>query len=430
VSHEAPSRPRRWTRLQTIIVAVLVVVAAVMHVRFGLRNHFFDLTVYREAMQWWTGGHPLYEYSRPDETQGQLGFTYPPAGAFVLLPLAYMSSTVSLVAFIVVAVVCVAASVWWLVGPIAHRHSLPRTFVFAVAFLMVTGLVPVRLGFDFGQINPVLWALVVFDLAVLAPRHSRFLGVGIGLATAIKLFPGIFIVYLLLTGRRRGTVVAGATAALATLVAHVVAMKDSTTFWTERLLNGEGVGQLHYFMNQSLNGFLAREYLPGTPPKLLWLALVVPVFIYGMWRARRAGLAGDELTGIALTGFVGSLVSPLTWAHHIFWFAPAILAMVDTSTSPAPQLAAVRSGLRNRWALLAVSAFVYVTVTFNTLEYYEFSFHAPGGWLGIVMGDWYIWVMLALLALTPIDPARLTSGPDATTPGRAAAVRVGRHVAA
>jgi alpha-1,2-mannosyltransferase len=385
--------------------------------------------VYREAMQWWTGGHPLYDYSRPDETQGQLGFTYPPAGAFVLLPLAYMSSTVSLVAFIVVAVVCVAASVWWLVGPVARRHNLPRTFLFAVAFLLVTGLVPVRLGFDFGQINPVLWALVVFDLAVLAPRRSRFLGVGIGLATAIKLFPGIFIVYLLLTRRLRGTVVAAATAALATLLAHVVAMKDSTTFWTERLLNGDGVGQLHYFMNQSLNGLLAREYLPGAPPKLLWLALVGPVFIYGMWRARRAGLAGDELTGMALTGFVGSLVSPLTWAHHIFWFAPAILAMVDTGTSPASEVAAVRSGLRNRAALLAVSAFVYITVTFNTLEYYEFSLHAPGGWLAIVMGDWYIWVMLVLLALTPIDPARLNSGPDGTTEGPATAVRVGRHVA-
>ncbi len=428
MSHHAPPRPGRWTRVQTIIVVAAVVVAVFTHIRFGLRNHFFDLTVYREAMQWWTGGHPLYEYSRPDATQGQLGFTYPPAGAFVLLPLAYMSSTVGLVAFIVVAVVCVAASVWWLVGPVARRHGLSQTFVFAVVFLLVSGLVPVRLGFDFGQINPVLWALVVFDLAVLAPRQSRFLGVGIGLATAIKLVPGIFIVYLLVTRRGRATVVASATAVLATVLAHVLAMRDSTTFWTDRLLNGEGVGQLHYFMNQSLNGFLAREFLPDAPPRLLWLALVGPVFIYGMWRARRAALEGDELTGMALTGFVGSLVSPLTWAHHIFWFAPAILAMVDTAMDRAPQLVAVRSGLRNRWALLVVSAIVYVTVTFNTLEYYEFRFHAPGGWLGVVMGDWYIWLMLALLVVIPIDPARLSSYRDSATPDGAPA-RAGSHVA-
>jgi len=271
---------------------------------------------------------------------------------------------------------------------------------------------------------------VVFDLAVLAPRQSRFFGVGIGLATAIKLIPGIFIVYLLVTGRRRATVVASATALAVTILAHIAAMRDSTTFWTERLLNGEGVGQLHYFMNQSLNGFLARLYVPDAPPRLLWLALVGPVFIYGMWRARRAALAGDELTGMALTGFVGSLVSPLTWAHHIFWFAPAILAMVDTATSPTPQLAAVKSGLRNRWALLIVSAIIYITVTFNTLEYYEFSLHAPGGWLEVVMGDWYIWVMLALLVVTPIDPARLNGSGDRDKAARSAAtVRADPHVA-
>jgi alpha-1,2-mannosyltransferase len=429
VTHDAPPRPRRWTRAQTIAVVAMAMIAAFMHVRFGLRNHFFDLTVYARRCSGGRAATRCMTTPRPDETQGQLGFTYPPAGAFVLLPLAYLSPKVALVAFIVVAVVCVGASVWWLTGAVARRHGLPPTFVFAAAFLLVTGLVPVRLGFDFGQINPVLWALVVFDLAVLAPRRSRFLGVGIGPATAIKLIPGIFIIYLLVTGRRRGTVVACVTAAFATILAHVAAPRESSTFWTQRLLNGDGVGQLHYFMNQSLNGLLARQYVPDAPPRLLWIALVGPVFIYGMLRARRAALAGDELTGLALTGFVGSLISPLTWAHHIFWFVPAILAMVDTAISPSEQLAAVRSGLRNQWALLIVSVIIYVTVTFNTLEYYEFSFHAPGGWLGFVMGNWLIWLMLVLLAATPIDPARTSANDGTPGSARTPATRAGTQVA-
>ena len=113
---------------------------------------------------------------------------------------------------------------------------------------------PIWFAFDFGQINFLLWALIVFDLAVLAPRHSRFLGVGIGLATAIKLVPGIFILYLLISGRRRGTIVAAATAAVATLIAAAAAPGDSVAYWTKHLLNGDGVGQLFYVMNQSLNG--------------------------------------------------------------------------------------------------------------------------------------------------------------------------------
>ncbi len=412
MSPDASPRPRRQFVIQAAVLFALVTIAVVGHVWYGLRNHFFDLMVYRDAMLWWTDGHPLYDYARPDETQGLLGFTYPPATAFLLRPLAYLSPHASVAVFCVIATATIAASIWWLTGPVARRHGWPRWFVFAVAFVIATSLVPISLGFDFGQINPVLWALIVFDLAVLAPRGSRFLGVGIGLATAIKLVPGIFILYLLLTRRRRATIVAAATAGLVTLVAGFAAPAESKTFWTQRLLDGGGLGQLKYPMNQALNGLLARLADPALPSRVWWVVLVVPVFIYGMWRARRAGLGGDELTGMALTGFVGSLISPLTWAHHIFWFAPALLAMVDTATSPAPVLASVESGLRRRRALFVVIAVVYAVVAFNTIEYWEFSLSEPGGVVGFVLSNCLMWLMLVLLVVLPIDPGRTDEVPS------------------
>ena len=48
----------------------------------------------------------------------------------------------------------------------------------------------------------------MLDCAVREPRWPR--GALIGLATAIKLVPGVFIVYLLITGRRRAAGVAAA----------------------------------------------------------------------------------------------------------------------------------------------------------------------------------------------------------------------------
>jgi alpha-1,2-mannosyltransferase len=453
VSLDAPARSRQRIVVQTAILVVLTAIAVLGHVYYGLRNQFFDLRVYRDAMLWWNSGQPLYEYIRPDETQGTLGFTYPPAGAFLLRPLAYLGLTTAVVAFIVLAVVCLAATCWWLSGSVARRHGWDRWFVACVVFLFTTGLMPIWFAFDFGQINFLLWALIVFDLAVLAPRHSRFLGVGIGLATAIKLVPGIFILYLLVSGRRRATIVAAATAAVATLIAWAAAPGDSTAYWTQRLLNGDGVGQLFYVMNQSLNGAVARLVQPETPSRWVWLLLALPVLVYGMWRARRAALAGDELTGMALAGFVGSLISPLTWSHHIFWFAPALLAMIDTAASPSSAvlsersrpgasahprtaallerfsgsrggasahprtvMAAVRSGLRNRWALVAVSALVLGTVTFDTLGYYEYSMGHPGGWTSVVLGNWMIWLMLVLIIVLPVDPAR-SAADAAAAPG-------------
>ena len=153
-------------------------------------------------------------------------------------------------------------SVWLLIRPLADRHGWPRWFSFGVAFVLATGLEPIRHTFDFGQINAVLWLLVLVDLLVL--RGGRFAGVGIGVATAVKLVPGIFILYLLVTRRWRAAAVATGTAALVTGGAAALAPRESWVFWTERLLQGEGVGRLDYTFNQSLLGLLAR---PGHPPK-------------------------------------------------------------------------------------------------------------------------------------------------------------------
>ncbi|MBX6748284.1 MAG: DUF2029 domain-containing protein [Micromonosporaceae bacterium] len=396
--------PPRWLA-PTIGVAAALGALIFLLAKVRLENRFFDLMVYRSAMRWWADGHPLYDYSQPDPWQEKLGFTYPPVGAFLLRPLAYLSESATIGVSIVVSVVCTALAVWWLTGAVARRHGWSRPFLFAVALPVTAGLGAVWIGFDFGQINPLLWALVVFDLAVLAPRRSRFLGVGIGLATAIKLVPGLFIVYLLLSRRVRAAIVAGGTAALVTLAAHLAAPGDSLRYWTTTVWGGDGVGHLWFFTNQSISGVLARLYQPNPYPTWLWLGLCLPVLVYGLWRARLAALNNDELTGMALTGFTASLVSPVTWVHHIFWWMPALLAIVDTAFAGSP--GSVRSGLRNPWALGFVALLTYPIVAISAAA------NTGTGLVSLVLSNWLVWLMLLLLVTVPVDadrtavPARL-----------------------
>jgi alpha-1,2-mannosyltransferase len=396
---------------QVSVLIVLAVAAFLAHRAYRLRNHFFDLMIYRDAMRWWTSGHPLYDYTQPNATQGRLGYTYPPFAAVVMRPLAWLTPTATVWIYSVIAVACYAAAIWWLVRPVARRHGWPPWFTYGLALVVATGLEPIRLSYDFGQINPLLWALIVFDLAVLARRESRWTGVGIGLATAIKLVPGIFIVYLLLTRRWRAAAVATGTAALASLVAAAVAPKDSVAFWTDKLVHGSGVGQVTYPMNQSLEGAIARIGLPDGSTRVVWLILAAAVVGYGLLRAARAGRVGDELTGMALTGFVGSLISPISWVHHLFWFVPAILALVDTAAGPIRRPArrpdelvpgGVLSGLRQRPALIAAAVFTYATVTFSMIQWWDFTLLRPGGVVGFLLSDWLVLLMLALLPVLPI----------------------------
>jgi alpha-1,2-mannosyltransferase len=400
------------------VLAVLAGTAYLIHRWYELRNHFFDLMVYQQAMRWWDDGNFLYDFWLPDGTQGRLEFTYPPFAAFLLRPLAWLDERQAIWLFSAIGVAALAVSIWWLVRPLADRYSWPTWFTFGVAFVLASGLEPIRHTFDFGQINFVLWLLVLLDLLVLLPRGSRLLGVGIGVATAIKLVPGIFILYLLVSRRWRAAGVAAGTAALVTAMAALFAPRESWVFWTDRLPHGAGVGQVQYTFNQSLLGVLARLAAPDDPNHAVWLLLALPVFGFGLWRAGRAARAGDEVTGLTLAGLVGCLVSPVTWGHHIFWFVPALVVLVDGALrARARGPSGVVGPVRSAAGLVAYALLIYATVTVSVLSLWSFTWHEPGGVVGFVASNWFVWLMLSLLVLLPVRT-------EATTRARRAGAQV------
>jgi len=392
----ARAEPRRRSgRLWLIVALVMTTLAALaLHAWYGLRNHFFDLMVYRDAMLWWDDGNFLYDFGRPDATQGRLEFTYPPFAAYLLRPLAWLTANQSAVIFSAVSVAALAVSIWLLVRPVADEHGWPRWFTFGAAFVLASGLEPLRHTFDFGQINFIVWALVLVDLLVLLPRGSRLTGVAIGLATAIKLVPGVFILYLLATRRWRAGAMAAGTALLASALAAALAPRESWVFWTDRVLHGAGVGRMDYTFNQSLLGVLARLTAPEPPGQVAWLLIAVPALVLGLWRAARATARGDEVTGLTIAGLTGSLVSPVTWVHHIFWFVPALVVLTDAALRSADH--------KRRVLLLGYAALVYLTVTVSILSLWEFTWGQPGGALGFLLSNWFVWLMVSLVVALPV----------------------------
>ncbi|MCW6005593.1 DUF2029 domain-containing protein [Micromonospora sp. CPCC 205371] len=317
------------------------------------------------AMRWWADGNPLYDYAQPDRVQGELYFTYPPFAALLLRPFAEIPLGATFAIFTIGSAVAVALTTWWLAAPVAERRGLPRWYAAGLAVPFVFAIEPTRETITFGQINMLLIVLILGDLLIAVPRNSRWAGVGIGLATALKLFPGIFIVYLLVTRRWRAAITASAAAAVATLLAAAVAPRDSWRFWTHELWATDRVGRTDYTGNQSLLGLLSRLTTPDEPSRLLWLALVALAMGYGMWRAARAVRAGDEVAGLALTGLVAALISPITWPHHVYWFVPALVVLVDAGL-PA-------EGRRARPALLAVAVIGYATIVYGVVSFFDWG---------------------------------------------------------
>jgi alpha-1,2-mannosyltransferase len=310
-----------------VVAVAAMVCAALTSVMLALSTvPACDLAVYRAGGYSLLHGISLYGPQFPYN----LPFTYPPFAAWPLVVLAPLPPALCLWLW----TFATLAVLGWVIAvsfrPVLPTPPWPRAL--AVSGLIVAFGVtsPMTDHLGFGQINVFLMALCLADLLGVRPRWLPQ-GVLIGVATVVKLVPGLFIVYLLVTRRFRAAATAALTAATATLLAAVVSPADSWLYFTDLLWHlGRRVGLNNNATigNQSLQGALLRV-LPATSVGPVWVILAVVVLIAGMWAALRAYRVGGDVAGAAVTGLVSVMISPVSWPHHLVWFVPAIAALID-----------------------------------------------------------------------------------------------------
>ena len=292
-----------------------------------------DLQVYRAGGEHVLHGEPLYAGG----VLLDLPFVYPPVAAALFAPLAVLPLGL-------LKVLWTAAGLGLLVA-VVHRcgRSLGAPLGVAGSVLLAvlaTGLDPVRTTLYLGQINIVLLALVVGDL--LGRPGSRWRGVGVGLAAAVKLTPLLFVAYLLVTGRRRAAATALATFAAAVGLGFLVAPGDSATYWLHgTFAAADRISDVAGTTNHSLNGLLARAGAPAG----LWLAGAAVLGAATLAVAVRAHRAGQEVLAVTVCGLASAALAPFAWSHHWVWVVPLVVLLVhraaDGSRVAAAQLLGV-----------------------------------------------------------------------------------------
>ena len=382
-----------------VVLAALVCAAITSTVPSFSTIAPFDLEVYRAAGYSLLHGISLYGDSFPHN----LPFTYPPFAAwpFVLLTPLPWGLTAWLWNFATLALLA------WVIVVSFDRVLPSRPWLRALAvsgLLIAFGLTsPMVDHLGFGQINVLLMAMCLADLLGIRPKWLPA-GVLIGLAAAVKLVPGLFIVYLLVTRRFRAALVASVTAAAATLAALVVSPSDSRLYFTDLLWHLDarvGLNNNATIGNQSLQGTLLR-LLPGDDVRPVWLLLSVLALIVGMWAARRAYVVRGELAGAAVTGLVAVLISPVSWPHHLVWLVPAVAVLV---------------GDGKRWLPLLAGVAVWLALLARTHRLGQEVVDAyPAGGLrvaGEVLRSSFVLICVAVIAALGRPPrTRLTHGAD------------------
>lgn len=245
-------------------------------------------------------------------------FTYPPFAAILFRPMSALPLAVARLIWELASI----AALWRACATVAHLggfrlHRTAMTGVVAGALM----LEPVWHTLVLGQINLFLLALVLTDVSRLAGGKSA--GIGIGIASAIKLTPVVFVAVLVVTGRWRAAALSSATCAACTATAFVVAPDASRLYWSHTFLDTSRVG-LTYIGNQSPSAAIAR--LSGGDPSmgLVNVLLAAAIGCTGLTVAAAYARAEDWLAVAAVTGTTGLLVSPISWTHHWVWVIPVI----------------------------------------------------------------------------------------------------------
>jgi alpha-1,2-mannosyltransferase len=313
-------------------IAALAVVAPLVrgYLTSPPDQRLVDLDVYRTSGLSVLRGQPLYAMLTPPPQL--LAFTYPPAAALFAVPLALLPWPAAQLAWVPVVYGPLAVVIWYAFEPLLRRAGRLRPAAFAVVFAACAYLFPVRDEMRFGQVDLVLLAMAVADCAARRPRWPR--GVLVGLATAIKLVPGVFIIYLWLSGRRRAALTATLVALACTLGAWLLLPQDSVTYWTSAIFDPGRLGSNAGTSNQSVRGLLLRAFLPGSLPGAIWAAVAAAVAVAGFALVRRLARDSREMEAIAVTALVGVLASPVSWIHHYVVVVVAIGAILAGGRTP------------------------------------------------------------------------------------------------
>jgi len=387
------------------LVTLNLAAAAIYFVHFGhagLGGYRIDLDVYRTGAKVLLHGGDLYGRLPLLADGHQLPFTYPPFAALTFIPLALVGYSTANWLLTAVTIACVAASLRCFAARTPGKTGARMRRLLPWALPAALLLEPIRSTLTYGQINAVLMALVTVDCLTRSPRWPR--GIGVGIAAAVKLTPGIFLLFFLLRRDLRAAARAGLAFTACTGAGFAFAPRDSVRYWTQIAYQPARTGTISYAANQSILGTLARLGLSHPARAWLWLTLCLLVAALAITGMRGAIRTGQVTHALLLNATAGLLISPISWSHHWVWAAPALLTCLAT-THPD----------RRRPPAAAVLALLTFVIAPHWLLPSGSGRELHWSWWQQAVGDSY--ALIALAALTRAAIKNLLHRPKRRDPG-------------
>ena len=305
-----------------MVVALLILPYIIQHGKLvPWQPSTIDLQVYVYAVKDMLAGKDIFATTTPF---WDLYFIYPPIAAILMTPLAFGPYIFWQVAW--------TAGLVWAQQSVLKRCGAPRGWKLGLLGIAVLLAVePIRTTLGYGQVNTILMALVIADLLPDPPERQRRIpqGILIGLAAAIKLTPALFVIFMLLIGKRRAAITAIISFAVFTGIGAILLFRETVVFFSGLSGGDTRTASPLYTGNQSLLGVFFRLGDSSRITTLLGLAVAGVLAVLGCLVAAYWWRSNEKVFAVAIVGLTTCLASPLSWTHHYVWILPMAMAVLS-----------------------------------------------------------------------------------------------------
>ena len=251
-------------------------------------------------------------------------FTYPPGGILLLSPLVLLPSS-WLAPVWTFSILTALTATLYIVTRRLTRHTASSSLLIAVAITVISpiALSSVYDNIFWGQIGAFLTLAIVADELVI---HGRLQGIWVGLATALKIYPGIFIVIWLVRRQYRQAVTALITVATVSVAATLLFYQSASTFFHDEIVGSQ---ELEHFATYSTaqasssidDVFLRPPYFLGHLSATQSLMVAGLFAVIGVIASYGAWLKGHEFTSVVIGLVISTICSPIAWNHYFAFVA-------------------------------------------------------------------------------------------------------------
>ncbi len=278
-------------------------------------------------------GDALYAQSGPMH-----GFVGPPFEAMFLAPFAALAAidlTTARIAWLVLLVLTLFGGVWMWSAALSRVRWTDDAVAWAdwrrspaVLLALAAVAFPIYREMQSQNIDAAIFFLMALTAISLVDRRDVLAGVSIGFATALKLIPGLVIVYFIARRMWKAAVIAAAATALFSLAPiaryGVRGFIDQCRDWMRTRVHGDWPVSWH---NQSISNF-AQHLAPGHTGVVIGAATTAVLLLLVIAKAWGTDDARwKTAVELPLVITVAVLVSPFAWINYWMWTFPAFVIL-------------------------------------------------------------------------------------------------------